>query len=311
MGRGQDTINEIVINGNKINLTNLTKLLWKNKKIRKIDYLNYLIKVANHITPFLSNRLLTTIRFPDGIDKEKFYQKNCPDYAPDFIETRLEDGINYINCRDQATLIWLGNQSAIEFHIPFSTMDSHKPSEIVLDLDPPSRQEFVLAVEAALLIKEAIDRLQLISFVKTSGNKGLQIYIPLQENMYSYEETRKFTSFMADYLIAKEPKWFTTERLKVNRGGRLYIDYIQHAEGKTIIAPYSLRGNEDALVATPLHWNEVNLTLRPENFTIESIEKRLSEKGCPFIDAFFEAKNQQPFGKVLEYLKSTETVTKK
>ncbi|WP_083888509.1 non-homologous end-joining DNA ligase [Calidifontibacillus oryziterrae] len=306
MGRGYDEGNEVVINNMKVKLTNVTKILWSKKNIRKIDYLHYLIKVSYYILPFLQDRLLTTIRYPDGVHNEKFYQKNCPDYAPEYIKTKKEDGITYINCRDQETLLWLGNQSAIEFHVPFSTIDANMPTEIVLDLDPPSRQEFSLAVEASLIIKEVLDQLKLLSFIKTSGNKGLQIYIPLPDKTYSYKDTRLFTAFIANYLINKEPNWFTTERLKVKRGKKLYVDYVQHAEGKTIIAPYSLRGNEDALVATPLQWKEVNHDLRPEQFPFETIEQRLIRNGCPFNDKFFKVKSSQPFGTVLELLRKNE-----
>ncbi len=305
MGRGTETNHEVVINDQTIQLTNIMKLLWEKKGIRKIDYLNYLTIVSPFMIPYLKDRLLTTIRFPCGIHKEKFYQKNCPDYAPDFIKTKYEDETDFILCQNQATLLWLGNQSAIEFHIPFSTVHTAKPTEIVFDLDPPSRKDFLLAVEAALLLKEAFDNLHLQSFVKTSGNKGLQIYLPLPDHVFSYEDTRVFTAFMAQYLVEKEPKWFTTERLKSKRGNRLYVDYIQHAEGKTIIAPYSLRGNEEALVATPLQWSEVNRDLHPEMFPIETIAVRLKEKGCPFKEVFFVAKKNQPFQVVLDHLRLT------
>lgn len=303
MGRSSEEVHEVLIDDHTVQLTNIEKTLWVKKGIRKVDYLNYLTAVSTYMLPFLRNRLLTTIRFPDGIHKEKFYQKNCPDYAPGFIETRREDGNAFILCQDQATLLWLGNQSAVEFHIPFSTINSNKPAEIVFDLDPPSRADFNLAVEAALLLNEAFAGLHLQSFVKTSGNKGLQIYIPLPNDTFSYDETRVFTSFMAQYLVEKEPDWFTTERMKAKRGKRLYIDYIQHAAGKTIIAPYSLRGNDEALAATPLKWSEVNERLHPEQFPIECITQRLKENGCPFIKNFFEAKQYQPFKVVLDHLR--------
>lgn len=305
MGRGAETNHEVVIDNKTIQVTNITKLLWQRKSVRKIDYLNYLTIASAFMLPYLKDRLLTTIRFPDGIHKEKFYQKNCPDYAPDFIKTKYEDETTFIICQDEASLLWLGNQSVIEFHIPFSTIHSQKPSEIVFDLDPPSRNDFSLAIEAALLLKEAFDKLHLQSFVKTSGNKGLQIYLPLPDNIFSFDETKVFTAFMAQFLVEKEPNWFTTERFKSKRGKRLYVDYVQHAEGKTIIAPYSARGNEEALIATPLYWSEVKKGLHPEMFPIESIETRLKEKGCPFKDGFFEAKKNQPFQVVLDHLRLT------
>lgn len=293
---------ELLIQGIKVMITSPEKPLWPKKELLKLHYLEYLTRMAPYILPFLQNRALTVIRYPHGVDDERFFQKNCPDYAPDFIETVLEDDIQFIVCNNLPSLLWLGNQLAFELHIPFRHTTSSSPSEIVMDLDPPSRDEFVLAVEAALLIQEVCLRLKLKIFVKTSGNKGLQVYIPLPENQYSFEETRRFTHFLAQYLITKEPKWFTIERLKKNRGNKCYIDYIQHAEGKTIIAPYSVRGNEDALVATPLYWDELHRGLRPDDFPLEAIFDRVTEKGNPFQD-FEKAKLAQPFSPVLNWLK--------
>lgn len=302
MGRQFNERETIRVMNEKVDLTSPDKLLWPKKKILKIDYLQYLHDISPHLLPFLKDRALTVIRYPHGVEGESFYQKNCPNYAPEYIQTYRENEIDYIVCSDLPTLIWLGNQLAFELHIPFETIGSQGPSEIVFDLDPPSRDEFTLAVEAALIMKEIFDELHLISFVKTSGNKGLQIYIPLPENQFSYADTRLFTKFIAEFLVSKQPKWFTIERLKVNRGQKLYIDYVQHARGKTMIAPYSVRGNEDALVATPLFWDEVHYDLSPLQFPLETIKDRLKEKSCPF-KAFFRAKEKQPFTPVLQWMK--------
>lgn len=287
----------------KIEISHPDKMLWENLHIKKQDYMHYLLDVSPFLLPFLKNRLLTVIRYPDGMLGEPFFQKNCPDYAPDFVPTCKDDGINYIVCNNIDTLIWLGNQLAIEFHIPFQTIDSHCPSEIVFDLDPPSIKYFHLAIKAALMIKDILDQLKLISFIKTSGNKGLQVYIPLPDGIYSYDDTRLFTSFVAEYLVTREPELFTTERLKKKRGQRLYVDYLQHSEGKTIISPYSLRGNQHAGVATPLYWDEVNDKLQAEMFTMQTAIKRLDNKINPFLD-YFESKHLQPFQSVLDFFKN-------
>lgn len=297
---------KIIIEGQEVEITSPEKPLWPSLGITKIKYLHYLIKISPFLLPFLRDRLLTVIRYPHGVLGESFYQKNCPDYAPNYIKTYNRQNINYIVCSDLPTLIWLGNQVAIDLHTPFNPIHSTKPSEIVFDLDPPSRNEFNLALEAALILKEIFTKFKLISFVKTSGNKGLQIYIPLPDNTFTYDETRIFTEFTANYLVQKEPKWFTLERLKKNRGKRLYIDYLQHAEGKTIIAPYSLRGNEDALVATPLLWKEVTQSLSPEKFPMEHVIERLAKGRCPFKD-FEKSKNKQHFSEVLLGLDSIIT----
>ncbi len=300
----------ITIENQQLDITNPSKVLWKKKNIVKLEYLQYLIEVSPYLLPFLQQRHLTVLRYPNGIDEEYFYQKSCPSYAPNFISTDLLEDINYIVCSDLPTLVWLGNQASIDLHTPFNTIYSSKPSEIVFDLDPPSRNEFNLAVEGALIMKEIFDRLDLISFIKTSGNKGLQVYIPLPEDTYTYEETRIFTEFIANFLTNKEPKWFTTERMKKKRDNRLYVDYLQHAAGKTIIAPYSLRGNDEALVATPLFWQEVSSTLSPTQFPMESIIERIKNRGCPFND-FEASKKQQDFSKVMDWLKETLPKLKK
>lgn len=300
MGRDTKSSTHLTVDGVDVALTNLNKILWEKKSITKYDYIKFLTVAAPHMISFLKKRLLTVIRFPNGVNKESFYQKNCPEYAPDYIQTKQMDGIDYIVCSTLATLIWLGNQGAIEFHIPFQTIEQKNPSEIVFDLDPPSQNEFSLAIEAALILKEIFDNLNLISYIKTSGNKGLQIYLPLNDQ-YSYSETRIFTSFIANYLVTKYPKSFTTERLKVKRNNRLYIDFLQHGEGKTIIAPFSLRGNDEALMATPLEWSEVNDQLHPRNFPLEEGITRINNGILPF-ESFFEAKKKQPFTKVLKMI---------
>lgn len=286
-----------------LDITHPDKPLWKNHDIQKADFILYLREISPYMLPFLENRILTVIRYPHGMFGEPFYQKNCPDYAPDFVKTHITEGIDYIVCNNLKTLIWLGNQLAIEYHIPFQTTHSKGASEIVFDLDPPSKEEFHLAVKAALLIKEVLDQLNLIGFIKTSGNKGLQIYLPLPEDLFSFEDTRLFTSFIADYLISKDPDSFTTERMKKNRGNRLYVDYIQHSEGKTIVAPYSMRGNEHAGVATPLYWEEVDYTLNPVDFNMANALHRIRKQGDPFKN-YFQTKSIQAFKPVLEVLKA-------
>ncbi len=288
-----------------IEITHPDKPLWEDPPVQKIDYIHYLREISPYFLPFLENRLLTVIRYPHGMFGEAFYQKNCPDYAPDFVQTELADGIEYIVCNNLKTLLWLGNQLSFEFHIPFQTITSSGPSEIVFDLDPPSKEFFHLAIKAAILIKEVLDHLELISYVKTSGSKGLQVYIPLPEDKYTYDETRKFTSFIADYLVSKEPDLFTIERMKKKRGNRLYIDYVQHAEGKTIIAPYSARGRKNATIATPLYWEEVNENLRIEHFQVPNLLKRMKDLGDPFRN-YFQSKQEQNFDPILKFLQNKQ-----
>ncbi|MCL7746271.1 DNA ligase D [Halalkalibacter alkaliphilus] len=285
-----------------ITITNPDKPIWSTIEVSKDEYLLYLQKAAPYLLPFLRERLLTVIRYPHGATGESFYQKHCPDYAPDFIETEQVEDINYIVCNDIETLLWLGNQLALELHIPFQTRYTDKPTEIVFDLDPPSANEFSLAIIAAKQMKAIFDQFTITSFVKTSGGKGLQVYIPLPKNRFTYQETRIFTQFICQFLCEQQPDLFTTERLKKNRNNKLYLDYIQHDEGKTIVAPYSPRGSEKGLIATPLNWDEVNDSLTPNAFTLPAVIERLEKQKDPF-SSFREVDNKEAFTAILTQLK--------
>lgn len=275
-----------------VGLSNLDKMFWPQKQLTKGDLLIFIREMYPYMIPYLRKRALTLIRCPDGIEEKCFYQKNLPSYAPDFIDYVEDEDKRNIVCNRLETLIWLANHSAFEFHIPFETVDSPYPTEIVFDLDPPHREKFHLAVRAAKMIKQMLDELELVSFVKTSGNKGLQIHIPLPKDAVSYEETALLTEAIAKTVENMEPTLFTTERMKVNRGERLYIDYVQHGKNKTIIAPYSPRMTEEATIATPLYWDEVSETLHPTEFTIENVVERVQTLGCPWLFHYEKARNQ-------------------
>ncbi|WP_226581845.1 DNA ligase D [Halobacillus litoralis] len=279
--------------------SHVDKNLWPG--VSKQDYLIYIRRIAPYLLPYIREKKLTMIRYPDGVHKESFFQKHYPDYAPEHLNMWTEDGEQYILCDKLHSLLWLANQGALEFHIPFEKAGAAEPDEIVLDLDPPGREHFRLAVTAAQMSKHLLDELGVISFVKTSGNKGMQIHIPIKEGSLDYNETRKVTETLAGLLVKEEPDLFTIERLKKKRGNRLYIDYVQHAEGKTIIAPYSARATETANIAAPVFWDEVNDDLSPETFTIKTVLSRLTHKGDPFRN-YEQARHLQPIQKLKQLL---------
>ncbi|MFG6147055.1 DNA ligase D [Halobacillus sp. B23F22_1] len=277
----------------EVEFTNTTKQLWPNE-LRKEDYLVYLRHVSPYMLPYFFNKKVTVIRYPDGIAQTSFFQKHKPDYAPYYVTGwPEEDGEISLKADQLSPLLWLGNQGALEFHLPFQKALSDVPDEIIFDLDPPSRKEFQSAVLAAQLLKHLLDKLEVHSFVKTSGNKGLQIHIPIEEGEMNYEDTRQFTERLAQLLVNEKPDLFTVERLKKKRGHRLYIDYVQHAEGKTIIAPYSARATNEASVATPLYWKELTESLTPYSFTIMTVINRVQTLGCPF-QTYDEVRPLQP-----------------
>ncbi|QQK75542.1 DNA ligase D [Salicibibacter cibarius] len=277
----------------RVTLTHPDKPLWEAPEIFKRDFLAYTRTVAPFCLPHLAERLLTVVRYPHGRFGEAFFQKQCPEYAPSYVETETFEEIDYIISNHVDTLLWLANQLAIEWHIPFSLSSSRYVEEIVLDLDPPDVEAFSLAIEGANVLKDIFDQLGLTSFVKFSGNKGLQVYVPLIENRYTYEETHPFTEAIGAYCLRARPDLFTRERFKKHRGQKLYIDIPQHAFGKTIIAPYSLRGNAEALVACPLFWEEVSSSLDRTAFTLHGVQQRLEDEGCPF-RLYMETQNLLP-----------------
>lgn len=270
----------------EMDFSNVDKIFWPKVRYTKDKLLQYIREIYPYMFPYLYNRTLTVIRCPDGVKNTCFFQKNLPTYAPSYIDYIEEGESRGIVCNTLESLIWFANHGAIEFHIPFQPIGSTFPNEIVFDLDPPHRNAFSVAVEVANLIKEILDHIGVIPFIKTSGSKGLQIHIPITENKMSYEDTAIMTETIAKTVEQTMPTKCTTERMKKNRNGRLYIDYIQHGKNKTIIAPYSPRKTETATVATPLYWEEMKEGLHPEQFTIEMVKERVQNIGCPWLEQY-------------------------
>ena len=268
----------LMIDGKEVKVTNPEKVLWPEKGIRKIDYISKLIELAPYLLPHAKNRLLTTIRYPDGVQGKSFYQKNLPASAPTWIPTSSWHENNYIILNDIAVLAWLGNQAALEFHTTFNVYHKEaNPVDLVFDLDPSEGQTFEDTVEVALLIYHELQNLNITSYVKTSGASGLQIYLPVG-GRYDYETARKINEFFAIFFSQKFPGKITIERSVPKRGKKLYFDYLQMWQGKTIICPYSPRATQSATVATPLEWHELEQGVKPEDFTLLNISERLKAK---------------------------------
>ena len=270
----------LLVEGKEVKITNPEKVLWPEMGIRKIDYITKLIELAPYLLPYSRDHMLTTIRYPDGVHKKSksFYQKNLPPSSPDWIPTVSWHENNYIILNDLAVLVWLGNQAALEFHIPFNSNENqNNPDSLVFDLDPSEGQSFEDAAEAALLIYTELNNLSIASYIKTSGASGLQIYIPVG-GKYDYDTARKINHFFAVFFSQKYPQKITIERMVKNRGKKLYFDYLQMWQGKTIICPYSPRATLKATIATPLEWNELQADINPEEFNLLNIAQRLQSK---------------------------------
>ncbi|TCT14294.1 bifunctional non-homologous end joining protein LigD [Natranaerovirga pectinivora] len=283
---------KINIGGYDINITNHNKILWPKYGITKLNYLEKLISLSEYLLPFTNNRYLTTIRYPNGVNKDFFFQKNKPKSAPEWVDTNRYHDKEYIHLNHIATLLWLGNQGAIEYHLSFNPINKDNyPSSLVFDLDPSEGQDFNEVIEVALIVKETLEGMNILSYIKTSGATGLQIFIPIGSK-YDYDTARNINAFFGQYFAEKYPNKITIERMVDKRNKKLYFDYLQMWEGKTIIAPYSPRATEFATVSTPLLWEEVENGCHPRDYNLLNIEDRLKKKGNVLEDLLDESKAQ-------------------
>lgn len=267
----------IEVEGHQLKVTNPDKILWPHQGITKLDYLQHLVRLSPYLLPYCRDRYLTTIRYPHGPGGESFYQKNCPPSAPPFVRTAKLEQVNYVVLDSIPTLMWLGNLACLEFHPSFHKVDSDLPVEWIIDLDP-SVYDPARTTEAANYVGETLRSMQIDSIPKTSGATGIQIVVPIRSG-YTFEELRAIGHFVANYLTERYPQLFTTERLKKDRGNKVYFDYLQHWRGKTLSAPYTPRAREHAPVSTPLLWEELASPVHPENYNLLSIHERLQEYG--------------------------------
>lgn len=262
-----------------LQISNPEKLLFPEAGITKLEYAKKLYELSDYILKYTKDRNVTTIHYPDGVGEKSYYQKNMPAHAPDFVSHRLIEDIDYIIVDSAETLLWLGNMAALEFHIPFNSINKpNYPDALIFDLDPSEGQSFQQVAEAAMIIYSTLKELGISGFCKTSGATGLQIAVPLGGET-DYETARKINEFFGLYFTQKYPDIFTIERKVSDRGNKLYFDYLQMWKGKTIICPYSPRATKTANVSAPVLWEEVEKGILPEHFTLNNIMERLSEMG--------------------------------
>jgi bifunctional non-homologous end joining protein LigD len=267
----------VLVDGYEVTITNPDKLLWPEAGISKMIYVEKLLMLAPYLLTYCRERYLTTIRFPNGYSGKSFYQKNAPEPMPAFVKTAELEGIQYVHLDSIPTLLWLGNLACLEFHPSLHRIGEVLPEEWLIDIDPSIDPEPRI-MEAAEIIGEALDRMNIRSIPKTSGATGVQIWVPIQRG-YTFEQLRSIGLFVASFAVQKHPRLFTIERLKKDRGRLIYIDYLQHWLGKTLSAPYTPRARKDATVSTPLLWEEVARRCDPREFTLLTIEGRLKDKG--------------------------------
>jgi bifunctional non-homologous end joining protein LigD len=274
--------------GNRIiDISNEDKILFPKAKYTKLDIINYYSKISTKIIPFLKDRPLTLRRFPNGIDETNFYQKNTPEYYPDWIEripVEKSDKtvIEYLNCKNTATLIYIANQAGIELHPWLSKLPNlNNPDKIIFDLDP-STLNFNLVKETALLLKNILTERGFTPYIMTTGSKGLHIIAPLKP-LVNFDRVRDFAKNLAEELVSQDPKNLTTEIRIEKRGKKLFLDYLRNSWSATAICPYGVRAKEDAPVATPIFWDEVkDKSLISQRYNIKSVLKKLKDDGDPW-----------------------------
>jgi bifunctional non-homologous end joining protein LigD len=266
----------------KVSFTNLDKIIYPALDLKKSRVIEYYIRIAPLMLGSLKKRIIVMNRYPDGVDKEGFYEKDAPAGIPPWVETfkryseTAQREIDHVVCNNLDTLIWMANLAALEINITLSTIDNYDTPDLVLfDIDPEPPCSFDDVMDIALLLKEKLDELNLRSFVKTSGKKGLHVVLPVINN-YNFRQTREFVHQFGKFL-AGEFDMVVSEFRNSRDPGTIFIDYLQNKRGRTMIAPYSLRAQPKAPVSTPLEWKELKKGLRPEEFNIFTVIERKND----------------------------------
>src|SRR5271165_6956700 len=292
-GGARMTDSAVDIQGRHLKLSNLEKVLYPATGFPKKDVIDYYARIAPAMIPHLAGRALTRKRYPDGVDGEPFFEKNAPMHKPDWVKTapiwsgRNRRTIHYVLANDLPTLVWLANLAALELHPSLAlAKDVACPTMMVFDLDPGPPANIVQCCEVGLWLREIFDHFGLQSFPKTSGSKGLQIYIPLNSKT-SYEQTKSFAHAVARLLEQEHPELVVSDMKKAVRTNKVFVDWSQNDEHKTTISVYSLRAREQPTVSTPVEWSEVEQALKKKDaarmvFEAKDVLARVEKMGDLF-----------------------------
>lgn len=258
-----------------VNVTNPDKIIYEKEKITKIDIVNYYQKVEKRMMPFLDNRLISTVRCPNGMKNEKFFMKHLNTDNKELGKKMIKHK-DYYYLKNSFGLLSEVQMNSYEFHIWGSKQNSlKKPDILVFDLDPDEGLNIKKVRDGVRYLKKILDELKLPAYLKTSGGKGYHIYIPLKTS--SWKKTEKIAKDIADLMIIKWPDKYTTNMRKEKRKGKIFIDYFRNKMGSTSVCPYSLRLKDKATVSCPIYWKELD-TIKPNSITIKNIGERLRKK---------------------------------
>jgi bifunctional non-homologous end joining protein LigD len=266
---------EVDVQGHRLSLSNLDKVLYPAVGFTKGQVIEYYTRIAPAVLPHLRDRPLTLKRYPNGVEGGHFYEKQAPSHRPEWvraepIELRSKT-IHFVVCDDLPTLVWLANLADLELHPSLSLVDDiNRPTVMAFDLDPGPGTGLPECCEVAFLLRDALAQLGLECFAKTSGSKGIQVYVPLNTEEVDYDHgTKRLSHALARHLEAQHPQLIVSQQKKELRNGKVLIDWSQNDEHKTTVGVYSLRARERPTVSTPLAWEELE---QPEALVFEAAD---------------------------------------
>jgi bifunctional non-homologous end joining protein LigD len=283
----------VEIAGKRLSLSNLEKDLYPAYGFTKAHILEYYRRIAGFILPHLKDRALTLKRYPEGVEKEFFFEKRCPTHRPLWVQTAemlrdTEERMTVCLVNDLQTLIWVENLASLELHVPLARADSPEtPDSMVFDLDPGEQADILACARVALILRDLLSDIRLTSCVKTSGKKGLHVYVPLNRRETTFDATKKFSKAVAEILQKNYPDLVTSKMAKEFRKGKVFINWSQNDSSKTMVCVYSLRARESPIVSFPIAWDELEKLAEqkdPEKLQIAHSEavNRAEKKGDLF-----------------------------
>jgi bifunctional non-homologous end joining protein LigD len=285
---------DVDVAGRRLTLSNLDKVLYPDAHFTKAEVIDYYARIAPVMVPHLSGRPITFKRYPDGVDGKFFFEKNAPSHKPDWVPTMTLSGgerddstiINYPRIEEPAALVWAANLAAIEIHPGLAREGTiRQPDHVVFDLDPGEGTDIIECCQVGLWLRDALDDLGLRAWPKTSGNKGLQVYVPLHTPC-DFEDTRAFSLAISQLLEKWHPELIVTTQERDKRKDKVLIDWLQNASFKTTIGVYSLRARVQPTVSTPVTWDEVVAADFAEDLRFETADvlARVEEHGDLWAD---------------------------
>src|SRR4026208_1609421 len=259
---------ELVVEGKKLAVSNLNKVLYPKVGFTKGQVIDYYIQIAPVLLPHLKDRALTMKRYPNGVEGMFFYEKNCPSHRPSWVKTAKiwsqgnQSDMHCCLAQDLPTLVWAANLADLELHTSLARKkDVARPTMMVFDLDPGAPADIVQCCQVGLWLRDLLTKMKLKAFAKTSGSKGLQVYVPLNTPA-TFDQTKDVSRALAQHLERKHPKLVVSNMSKALRKGKVFVDWSQNDEHKTTICVYSLRAKEEPTVSTPVTWDEVAYCLK-------------------------------------------------